>query len=114
MDGKIFAKIIEDELKARGISKGKFYDDLDLTATALYGWRNGSTPKKETVAAVENYFGISFSSYQANQMNETIELAEMLRDRQDLRILLRSAKDVPASSVYQLIAQIEKQKEDGV
>lgn len=112
MDGRIFAEVIEKELKKRGISKGQFYEDLGITATAMYGWKNGATPKKETVSAVEEYLGIDFSASMANAKNETLELAEILRDRQDLRILLRSAKDVPASSVYQLIAQVEKWKEE--
>ena len=112
MDGRIFAEVIEKELKKRGISKGQFYEDLGITATAMYGWKNGATPKKETVSAVEEYLGIDFPASMANAKNETLELAEILRDRQDLRILLRSAKDVPASSVYQLIAQVEKWKEE--
>ncbi len=111
MDGKIFAEVIEVELKKKGISKGKFYEDLGITATAMYGWKNGATPKKETVSAVENYLGISMTDKSVVAKNETIELAEILRDRQDLRILLRSAKDMPASSVFSLIAQVERWKE---
>ena len=43
---------------------------------------------------------------------EPDELREMLRSRQDLRILLKSASDVPPSSVYALVSQIEKMKEN--
>jgi len=110
MDGVIFAQMIEKELKKQGIPKGKFYEDVGITATAMWGWRNGAVPKKETVQAVADYLGISFS--EAAPSDEDIALREMLRDREDLRILLRSARDVPVSSVYALISQLEKIKEE--
>jgi predicted transcriptional regulator len=110
MSGVDFARKIDRVLAERGISKGEFYAAVGISATAMYGWKNGATPKPETVDAIEKYLGISFSDYEKS--NESDELREMLRDRQDLRILLHSAKDVPASSVYALIAQIEKMKED--
>ena len=106
MDGKTFAAIIERELLDKGISKGTFYDAVGITAAAMWGWKNGSTPKDSTVVAIEKYLNISFADY------EKSEQLEELRD--DLRILLRSAKDLPPSSVYSLIAQIEKEKEKSV
>ena len=114
MDGKLFAKLIEQALAEKEIKKGDFYEAVGITATAMYGWKNGAVPKKETVEAVENYLGLELFPYErAEPKNETDELREMLRDRQDLRVLLHSAKDVPPSSVYALISQIEKMKEDG-
>jgi predicted transcriptional regulator len=112
MKGEQLARIIEQLLAERGISKGTFYSAVGISATALYGWKRGADPKPETIAAIEKYFGIDLKSYEKS--DESDELREMLRDRQDLRILLRSAKDVPASSVYALIAQIEKEKEDNL
>ena len=112
MNGSQFAKIIEQLLAERGISKGDFYKEIGITATALYGWKRGAMPKPETIAAVEKYFGISLNDIEKS--DESDELREMLRDRQDLRILLNSAKDVPASSIYALISQIEKIKEDNL
>lgn len=105
MDGIIFAARIEEELKKQGISKGKFYDAVGITATALYGWKRGAEPKKETVAAVGKYLGVDFTGGSSDPQEE-------LRD--DLRVLLRSASDLPPSSVYALIAQIEKEKEKNV
>lgn len=69
-------------------------------------------PKPDRIKAIEKCLGISFSDYEKS--DESDELREMLRDRQDLRILLHSAKDVPASSIYALISQIEKMKEDNL
>lgn len=113
MKGEQLARIIEQLLAERGISKGTFYSDVGITATALYGWRRGAEPKPETIAAIEKYFGIDLNSFEKSDMDdETADLLQSIRERQDLRILLHSAKDVPASSIYALISQIEKMKED--
>lgn len=106
------AKTVEEELKRQGISKGDFYNAVGISATAMYGWKRGAVPKKETIQAIEKYLNINLSDIEKS--DESDELREMLRDRQDLRILLHSAKDVPASSVYALISQIEKMKEDNL
>ena len=113
LDGKVFAQLIEKALLEKGIKKGDFYDAVGISATAMYGWKNGAIPKQETVEAIEKYLDLELFPYEKSKENdEAAQLREMLRDRQDLRILLRSAKDVPPSSVYALISQIEKMKED--
>ena len=104
MDGKTFAAIIERELIDRGISKGEFYAQVGITAAALWGWKNGAMPKDSTIAAIEKYLNISFADYEKSDPRETL--------RDDLRVLLNSASDLPPSSVYALISQIEKMKED--
>lgn len=104
MDGEAFVRRIEQELGARGITKGEFYNAVGISATAMYGWRRGAEPKRESVEAVEKYFGISFSDV------EKCDPREELRDVD--RILLNSVADLPPSSVYALIAQVEKMKED--
>lgn len=111
MNGVDFARIIETTLADKGIKKGDFYDATGLSATALYGWKRGAFPQQETVDRVEEYLGISFAKIEDSENREKTEQLESLRD--DLRILLRSAKDLPPSSVYALIAQIEKEKEQG-
>ena len=104
MDGLKFATRIEEELRRQHISKGEFYDAVGITAAAMWGWKRGATPKASTIQAVEKYFDIDLSDY------EKSDIREGLRD--DLRILLNSARDLPPSSVYTLVAQIEKMKED--
>ena len=115
MNGKEFARVVEKALAEKGIRKGDFYEAVGISATALYGWKNGAVPKKETVEAIEKYLGIDLSyAEKSEEDEESIRLREILRSRQDLRILLHSAKDVPPSSVYQLVAQLEKEKEKSV
>jgi len=105
MKGEQFARIIEQLLAERGISKGEFYKAIGISATALYGWKRGAEPKKETVEAVEKYFGIDLNSFEKSDPREEL--------REDLRVLLHSASDLPPSSVYELIAEIHKRKEMG-
>lgn len=113
MDGKEFARWVETELSKRGIKKGDFHKEVGVSPTALYNWRRGKTPTQESIDAIENYFGIHFGESTPQSMDEnTAELLESIRNRPDLGVLLRSAKDVPPSSVYELVSKIEKMKED--
>ena len=112
MDGITLAKICDVECQKRGISKAQFYKDIGVSAPSFHGWKNGAKPSDKYIVAIEKYFGIDLKSYEKS--DEADELREILRGRDDLRTLLRSAKDVPASSVYALIARIEKEKEDNL
>lgn len=110
MDGATLAKICDAECVKRGMSKAEFYKTIGISAASFTGWRKGATPSQKYIEAIEKCFGIDLSEYEKSE--ETDDLREMLRERQDLRILLHSAKGVPPSSVYALISQIEKMKED--
>lgn len=110
MTGQELVKIVETELSKRGISKANFYKDSGISSATFSQWRTGVyDPSSEMIKRVEHTLNISTTNYDTK--DETDELREMLRDRQDLRVLLHSAKDVPPSSVYMLIAQLEKEKE---
>lgn len=106
MDGKTLAKICDTECLKRGMSKADFYAAIGLSAASFHGWKNGAKPTQKYIDAIEKLFSIDLADY------EKSEQLEELRD--DLRILLRSASDLPPSSVYALIAQIEKEKERSV
>ena len=106
MDGKTLTQIVDRILAERGISRLELCDAIGITSASYTGWKKGSQPREEKILAIEKYLGISFADY------EKSEQLESLRD--DLRILLRSASDLPPSSVYALIAQIEKEKEKSV
>ena len=114
MDGKDIARIIDSELASRGIPKSEFYEKSGVSSATLSQWRTGKyDPTADKLAKIEKCLGISFSDYEKSDMDgETAVLLQSIRERQDLRVLLSSAKDVPASSVYALISQIEKMKEE--
>lgn len=103
MDGKDIVKIIDAELSKRGMTQLEFCNEIGIRSSAYSAWRKGSMPKPERMKQIEEHLGIRFSDH------EKEDALENLRD--DLRILLRSAEDLPPSSVYQLISQIEKEKE---
>jgi len=99
------ARVVEEELRRQGRSKGDFYNAVGISATAMYGWKRGAMPKKETIQAIEKYLNINLSDAEKSDPREEL--------REDLRILLHSASDLPPSSVYELIAEIHKRKEMG-
>lgn len=116
MDGVEFARTIEMELANRGIKKGDFYNATGISATAMYGWKRGSTPTMETIASVEKYLDIKFSDGKSKVKQhimdkETEEILDAIRTRPDLHVLFRSACNAPPSSIYQVVAQLEKEKE---
>lgn len=97
MDGKVFAKLIESALAEKGIKKGDFYDAVGISATAMYGWKNGAVPKKETVEAVEKYLDLELFPYEKSDPREEL--------REDHKMLLKSVDGLPQSSVYEIIAE---------
>jgi transcriptional regulator with XRE-family HTH domain len=114
MNGKTVARIVDSELASRGMSKADFYAQSGVSSATMSQWRTGKyEPTPERLAKIEKCLGISFADYEKSDMDdETADLLQSIRERQDLRILLHSAKDVPASSIYALISQIERMKED--
>lgn len=107
MDGKMLTRIIGERLEEMDVSVADFCSEMGISQSAYSQWkRKGRMPKADRIAQIEKYLGISFADY------EKSEQLESLRD--DLRILLRSASDLPPSSVYALLAQIEKEKEQSV
>ena len=119
MTGQDLVRLVQQQLVEKGIPKGEFYKACGITSTAFSNWRNGQNkPSEKNIKCILDYLGISESDVPdllaeaPKADNDSLSLRELLRDRQDLRILLNSAKDVPASSVYSLIAQIEKMKEE--
>ena len=110
MDGTTFAKICDMECTKRGISKADFYKAIGVSAASFTGWRKGAVPSERYLRAVEDYFGIDLADYE--EKDEVDVLRDALLERQDLRILLNSATAMPPSSVYALISQIEKMKEE--
>lgn len=105
MNGIEFAKWVEQELSRKGISKGEFYEAVGISATALYGWKRGAEPSRKTVATIEKYLESEYLDAEMSDPREEL--------REDLRVLLNSARDLPPSSVYELIAEIHKRKEMG-
>lgn len=114
MTGREYVERIEQELVNQGISKKQFYEECGVASATFSQWRNNLfTPSLKKLHDIEEYLGISFSGKTPPVRNdESAELREILRDRTDLRALLETAKDVPPSSVYALLSQLAKLKEE--
>ena len=107
MDGKTVVRIVETILAERRISRGDFYAQSGISSATFSQWRTGQyDPSQDKIAQIEKCLGVTLADFEKSEQLEDL--------RSDLRILLSSAKDLPPSSVYALIAQIEKEKERSV
>ena len=105
MDGKMLTQIIGERLEEMGVSVAEFCAEIGITQSAYSQWkRMGRMPKADRMEQIEKYLNIDLSQYEKSDPREAL--------RDDLRVLIRSASDLPPSSVYALISQIEKMKED--
>ena len=105
MDGKTVVRIVETILAERRISRGDFYAQSGISSATFSQWRTGQyDPSQDKIAQIEKCLGVTLADYEKSDQRETL--------RDDLRVLLNSASDLPPSSVYALISQIEKMKED--
>lgn len=122
MDGRAVVKMVESALARKDMAKGEFYQKTGISSATFSQWRTGQyEPSAANLRKIEEVLGLRFTpgldSIVLDETavkidSETAELLEQIRSRQDLRVLLRSAKDVPPSSVYELVSKLEKMKED--
>lgn len=111
MGGMTLAKTVEAELKRQGISKGDFYNAVGISATAMYGWKRGAEPKKETIKSIEKYLNISLSDIEkSDRSSETDEVLQWLREDFSHRALFESAKGLTKEQAYAAASFIEKLK----
>lgn len=104
MDGITLTRIVDGILHERGISRIELCKAIGISSAAYSNWKNGGQPRRDKIEAIEKWLKIDLSDYEKSDPREDL--------RDDLRILLNSASDLPPSSVYALISQIEKMKED--
>ena len=122
MDGRAVVKMVESALARKDMTKGEFYQKTGISSATFSQWRTGQyEPSAANLRKIEEVLGLRFTpGLDSIVLDETAvkidseaaELLEQIRSRQDLRVLLRSAKDVPPSSVYELVSKLEKMKED--
>ena len=119
MDGKFVVNLVETALVQKGIPKGEFYEKCGISSATFSQWRSGQyEPSAANLKKIQDFLGIRFieggrdaTVEKTPYEKETDELLESIRSRSDLRVLLRSACGLPPSSVYELVAQAEKEKE---
>ena len=103
-----------------GISRSNVCKKLGLSENAWKRWQEESTPRKTTVLSVSRFFGVSYDELLHTDLqskpiepeDESIRIRQEAFDRAEMRILFDAAKDVPASKIYEVVAMLEKYKEE--
>lgn len=76
-------------------------------------WKStNATPSAEVLKELADYFGVTVDYLIGKE--DTITARQEAFERADLRVLLDAAKDVPPSKVYEVVAILEKYKEENV
>ena len=114
MTGQRFIEIVDPIRVQKGWSKGEFCKKIGVSPNMYGNYANGSTPRYAVIEATEKCLGINFSDiekWNGGADDDITDILESLRTRPDLDILLRKARNAPPSSVYSLVAQLEKERE---
>ena len=112
MTGQRFIEIVNPILEQRGIKKGAFCKAIGVSPNMYGNYRNGTKPGYEVIEATEKCLGIRFSDYEkcdeeVKEMDELTELLEDLRNREDMRMLFKLAKNATPDDVRQAVKIIE-------
>lgn len=101
----------------RGLSKQRACQMAGLSGTSWIRWSSGSRPSSVSLRAVCNFFGVTVDSMVDDSANapmpdDGVAARQEAFDRTELRVLFDAAKDVPASKIYEVIALLQKYKEE--
>lgn len=103
-----------------GVTRSNVCRKLGLSENAWKRWENESTPRKSTAVAVSRFFGVSYDdllhtdlqSKPRKEEDESIRARQEAFDRAEMRVLFDAARDVPASKIYEVVAMLERFKEE--
>lgn len=101
----------------KGVSQTAACVNAGLSESAWKRWVNGGMPNSVTVGKLCKYFGISMQDmYDESKMpiahDDGIKARQEAFDNPDMRVLFDAARNIPASKLYEVIAQLRKYKED--
>ena len=110
--------VINDLRKKTGLSQKEFADLFNVHQTAVSQWETGkTTPDKETLIKIANYFGVSIDYLLGNTeqkekplVNEDEELTEYLdelKNRPEMKMLFSLAKGATKEDVEKAVKIIE-------
>lgn len=110
--------VINDLRKKSGLSQKEFADLFNVHQTAVSQWETGkTTPDKETLIKIANYFGVSIDYLLGNTeqkekplVNEDEELTEYLdelKNRPEMKMLFSLAKGATKEDVEKAVKIIE-------
>lgn len=101
----------------KDVSKQKACTLAGISGNAWIRWSNGSRPGMVSLHRLCSFFGVTADSLADDSMeivHVTPEDAARQEafDRAEMRVLFDAAKDLPASKIYEVVAQLQKYKEE--
>lgn len=113
----------------KGVSRTKACTDCNVSRTAWRKWADGATPNGTTLNSFSSYFGVSVgyllgeaeqkekapanAEAYVNDDPELTEYLEELKNRNEMRMLFKLAKNATKADVMRAVAIIEAlRKED--
>ena len=103
----------------KGVSKTAACVNAGLSENAWKRWVDGSAPNSISMSKLAKYFGVTIKSMYDDDMDpvttaedESIRARQEAFDRAEMRVLFDAARDVPASKIYEVVAMLEKFKEE--
>lgn len=101
----------------KGMSKQSVCAACGLSSSAWVRWSTGSIPSAVSLKKLCDYLGVTTASM-IDDSSEPVHIKsgddarQEVFDRSEMRILFDAAKDVPASKIYEVVAMLEKFKEE--
>lgn len=110
--------VINDLRKKSGLSQKEFADLFNVHQTAVSQWETGkTTPDKETLIKIANYFGVSIDYLLGNTEQkekplvngdeELTEYLDELKNRPEMKMLFSLAKGATKEDVEKAVKIIE-------
>ena len=101
----------------KGVSRTAACVNAGLSETAWKRWVNGGTPNSASMSKLADYFGVTIDQmYNSDNPVIPVDEEELARQEafknQEMRVLFDTARNIPASKIYEVIAQLRKYKED--
>ena len=112
----MFYNTFEQLCKERGIKPGRAASEMGISRAAVTRWKNeGFTPRGEALEKIAAYFGVSIDFLLHGKptatQNEMEEFLEMLKNRQECRMLFSLAKNANRADVERAVKIIEALRE---
>lgn len=91
-------------------------NELGFSTGVVTTWKRGGNPREKTLQTIADYFGVSVDELVSDERREDIqdalEIREALRNRDEMRILFKAAKNAPASALMEAASVIMRYKEE--
>lgn len=113
-----FGEILKELRKQRKLSQESLATALGVSKSIIGLYENGKrTPSRQTLEAIADYFNVDIDYLLGREKGsvyymdpEVANIANELKDRPDLRVLLDASRDLDKTDMFELIDIINKIK----